>query len=140
MPSRIALRAALILLLSSFAAEAADKTPPVSQEKFNRMITVMKRIHQRLEHLEQSAIVTDKTVDKLEIEALRQRLSKLESGVKAGGKSAAAAPEGAVNLDDMDKQPSKSAAADKNAPIFKVYFDLNLYWMPGGTAQGSGFT
>jgi hypothetical protein len=132
-------------LFSTIVDAAPSSNAPVSQEKFNRLIALMKKMYQRLEDLEaeledtrlQNSSSAYPTPATSELQQLRNRLAALESKQKTSSSSS----EGAVNLDDLDNSaPVASNAPAKNLPILKAYFDLNLYVMPGGPAKGSGFT
>ncbi|MGZ3650628.1 MAG: hypothetical protein ACXWSC_05520 [Bdellovibrionota bacterium] len=151
---RIFCCAALVFHLCAGAAafaETAD-TKPVSAERFNRLVSIMKRMNDRIDELEGEAQIQKQAgvsnpqgaATRGELERLRQKVASLEAQLKAGAPAkGAAAAEGPVNLEDMDSGPAKAIAGLGNGnaqPLLKIFFDLNLYSMPGGTAQGSGFT
>jgi hypothetical protein len=144
-------------LTSGIALAAPSPSGPVTQEKFNRLVALMKKMYERMEELEmdlanarlQNSSQAYPSASSAELQQLRQRIAQLESQLR--NKPAAMAPatsaqggEGAVDLDDLDSAPSPTnmakGDASKNLPILKAYFDLNLYSLPGGQAKGSGLT
>lgn len=148
-----------VFLFSSAVDAAPNPQGPVTQEKFNRLVALMKKMYERMEELEldlanarlqnsANAYPSASTASTQELQQLRQKIAQLEAQMRARPMAAApAAPsgggEGSVNLDDLDSAPSASGGGDskgKNLPILKAYFDLNLYAFPGGPAKGSGLT
>lgn len=139
----------LLLLVGSAQAEDSAPTGYVSQAKFNRLIDVMRRMYKRMESLEDQIAQGGSSSNgnysnvrpelRNELDELRNKIASLQSQLAAGGrKGKGKSDDGAVDLDALDSAPSKGG---KNPlPILKVYFDLNLYSMPGGPSGGSHFT
>lgn len=134
------------LLLLPLLAQAADNRP-VTTDKFNRLIEIMKNMYRKIDALEekqalQSPASPGAAASSLEIEQLRAKVKELEAQMKGGAAPAPSGADGAVNLDDMDSSPAPKGhhAASGVQPLLKIYFDLNLYSLPGGPSGGSGFT
>lgn len=131
---------------------AADKNPPagyVDQARFNRLIDVMRRMFKRMEALEDqikggtSSSGSVRPEVRNELDELRNKISNLQSQLANGGKNGgknSKASDGDVDLDNLDSSTAKNEKTGLPAPVFKVYFDLNLYSMPGGPSGGSHFT
>jgi hypothetical protein len=122
------------LLLCCLAASVAYAEPKpdayVTQQKFNKLIEIMKRMHQRIlsleEALEAGQFEGAEPKVKQELNELKKRLAQMEKGLNPATPSA----EDEVDLDALDLEKK----IPKPGPVFKVYFDLNFYSMPGASA------
>ncbi len=148
-PWLVLLFLAFVLALAVAEETASAVESPVTQTKFAKMIEIMKRMYQRIDEIEarmasgsgKSANSGKNSDTQTELEALRQRVAAMEAELGKGGRSSPAKTKGdAVDLDQLDSSPTQSAVKEKAQPMFKVYFDLDFYSMPGGTTQGSGLT
>lgn len=115
----------------TFAASASSDAY-VTQAKFNKLIEIMKRMHQRIKDLEEQleAGGFDESAGpkiRKDLDDMRARLAQMERGLNPAKKTA----EDEVDLDALDVEKK----APKPGPVFKVYFDLNFYSMPGASSS-----